>query len=283
MCESDLEEMTKMELIIKLVSVLINIVTLLEREVGIAEGLVELVWREICGPESEDVLELIMKVIEISDHFTKLIKSGKHKFKKEEVLKLTPITKISNDFTILIKSEENILEKGEEIAGLIEPLFNSIVMSEIGHDLKDYEEREENRCEEREETQELIEPLIKHLTPPEVGVEMEGCEEREESGCEKREEMRVGDIMISKSPIKRVGVEKYHEVFEIDGQYGVMFFVTKLKCVRKHPRHGAPKDGRKGHVKYDVKSNKNGYSCREHKDVLYENYEKFDKDKTYEL
>ena len=48
----------------------------------------------------------------------------------------------------------------------------------------------------------------------------------EENRCGKREEMRVGDIMISKSPIKRVGVEKYHEVFEIDGQHGDMFFVT---------------------------------------------------------
>ena len=89
--------------------------------------------------------------------------------------------------------------------------------------------------------------------------------------------------MISKSPIKRVGVEKYHEVFKIDGQHGDMFFVTKLRCIKKHPRHGTPKDGHKGHVKYDVKFNKNGYSCREHKDVLYEKYEKFDKDKTYKL
>ena len=191
MSESDLEEMTKMELIIKLLSILINIVTLLKHEVGITEGLVELIWRDIYGPESGDILELIMKVIKISDHFTKLIKSGKPKLKKEEVLKLTPITKISNDFTILIKSEENILEKKEEIAGLINPLFNFIVMSEIGHDLKDYEEREENRREERKETQELIEPLIKHLTPPEVGVEIEDYEEREENRCEKREEMRV--------------------------------------------------------------------------------------------
>ena len=224
----------------------------------------------------ETILGLITKATEISDYFKTLIKSEEHKFTPMETLELRPIIALSDEFKKLIKSEESVLEERKEILRTILGLRRHLLDSKIGMLMMNNEERGLR-----------VKKAKKVKKNPnkqsEVGVEIEDYKEREENRCEKREEMRVGDIMISKSPIKRVGVEKYHEVFEIDGQHGDMFFVTKLKCIKKHPRHGTPKDGHKGHVKYDVKFNKNGYSCREHKDVLYENYEKFDKDKTYKL
>ena len=108
--------------------------------------------------------------------------------------------------------------------------------------------------------------------------------EREENRREEKEEMKVGDIMILKHPIKQMGMSKYHEIFQINAQHGDMAFITKLKCIRKYPYHNTyEEDGYDKHVKYDVKFDSNDHSCWEYKNALYENYEKFDKDKMYKL
>ena len=87
------------------------------------------------------ILGLITKATDISDYFTKLIKSDEHKFSEQELRKLTPITKISNKLKRLIKSGEKILEKKEEIKKIVVPLRMSISRSNIGRDLFYYEER----------------------------------------------------------------------------------------------------------------------------------------------
>ena len=116
--------------------------------------------------------------------------------------------------------------------------------------------------------------------------------EREENRREQKEEMKVGDIIILKNPIKKIGSNKYHEAFQINAQYGDMAFVTCVRCVpnyqndesyddwenydephgfRRHIRYISDR-GR--HVKYDIIFDTNERSCWEYKDALYENYEK---------
>ena len=55
--------------------------------------------------------------------------------------------------------------------------------------------------------------------------------EREENRREEKEEMKVGDVIILKSPIKKIGSNKYHEAFQINAQHGDMAFVTWVRCV----------------------------------------------------
>ena len=115
--------------------------------------------------------------------------------------------------------------------------------------------------------------------------------------------MKVGDIIILKNPIKKIGSNKYHEAFQINAQHGDMAFVTWVRCVpiyqhdetyddwenydephdgwrEKHEvRHGFRrhvkynKMDRGKHVKYDIIFDTNERSCWEYKDALYENYE----------
>ena len=55
--------------------------------------------------------------------------------------------------------------------------------------------------------------------------------EREENRREEKEEMKVGDIIILKNPITKIGLNKYHEAFQINAQHGDMAFVTWVRCV----------------------------------------------------
>ena len=67
-----------------------------------------------------------------------------------------------------------------------------------------------------------------------------------------------------------------------------MAFVTLLRCVGKY-EHDEPHDGwgkqlgHEKHVRYEIKHEINERSCWEYKNISYENYEKFDKDKIYKL
>ena len=125
--------------------------------------------------------------------------------------------------------------------------------------------------------------------------------ECEENRREEKKEMKVGDIIILKNPIKQMGMSKYHEALQINAQYGDMAFVTLVRCVPTYQhdeshddwenydephvfrRHARYVSDRGRHVKYNVIFDTNERSCWEYKDALYENYEKFDKDKMYKL
>ena len=107
--------------------------------------------------------------------------------------------------------------------------------------------------------------------------------EHEENRCEEKEEMRVGDIIISKNPIKRMGCNKYHEVYQINEQDDDMVFVTQLRCKNKYLDHNVLNNGYSKYVKYKNNFGNSTDSCWEDKDTLYKEYEKFDKNKTYEL
>ena len=73
-------------------------------------------------------------------------------------------------------------------------------------------------------------------------------------------------------------MSKRHEIFQINAQHGDMAFMTGL---RHEPCDDDGKQvSRKRQVKYEVKFDVNERSRWEHKDTLYENY---DKDKTYKL
>ena len=113
--------------------------------------------------------------------------------------------------------------------------------------------------------------------------------EREENRREEKEEMKVGDIIILKNPIKNIGSNKYREAFQINAQHGDMAFVTEVRCVPIYQYDETYDDwknydmDRGKRVKYDIIFDTNDYSCWEYKNALYEDYEKFDKDKMYKL
>ena len=113
--------------------------------------------------------------------------------------------------------------------------------------------------------------------------------EREENRREEKEEMKVGDIIILKNPIKKIGSNKYREAFQINAQHGDMAFVTEVRCVPNYQYDETYDDwknydmDRGKRVKYDIIFDTDDHSCWEYKNALYEDYEKFDKDKMYKL
>ena len=80
-----------------------------------------------------------------------------------------------------------------------------------------------------------------------------------------------------------MGCNRNHEVYQINEQDGDMVFVTQLRCKNKYLDHNTYKNVYSKYVKYKINFRNSTYSCWEDKDTLYEVYEKFDKNKTYEL
>ena len=76
-----------------------------------------------------------------------------------------------------------------------------------------------------------------------------------------------------------------HKIFQINAKRGNRFCVTPVLCRPEFvssdelPRIRIKKE----YVRYDISFNYDCDSYWEHEDVLYENYEKFDEGKIYEI
>ena len=79
----------------------------------------------------------------ISDHLKELLHSKLgYQLTGHEIMKLMPLTRISDKFTTLIKSEEKIFKEKADTLEYIEPLIEKIISSRIIARISNYEERE---------------------------------------------------------------------------------------------------------------------------------------------
>ena len=94
-----------------------------------------------------DLCDLFTRVDYISHLITKIIKSGKHKLKKNEVRKLTQLTKekISNDFMILLITQTlaqiKYYQEIEGIIAFVSSISRFIDNSLIIYDIKRFYEK----------------------------------------------------------------------------------------------------------------------------------------------
>ena len=133
---------------------------------------------------------------------------------------------------------------------------------------------------------------LERLSVPELVtllMEYEESRRKEEEMKREGKEMKVGDIIIVKKIIREIGGVMMHKTFQINAKRGNKFCVTPVVCRPEFvsndllSRARIKKEDKKEHVRYNISFDNNKNSCWEHKDVLYESYEKFDKDKIYEI
>ena len=137
---------------------------------------------------------------------------------------------------------------------------------------------------------------LESLSVPElVTILMEHEESRRKEEEMKREgnEMKVGDIIIVKRIIREIGDVRIHKTFQITAKRGDRFCVIPVVCRLEFPskdelsRAGIKRKGIEEYVKYTIKFDNNNNSywklSWEDEDLLYENYEIFNKDKIYEI